>query len=79
MCNCCEQIPHIIKPGQGTMEKVMEKMTEFLYSRLLPRNLLKNFIRLILYDMQVSQQVPTADTDMEERDRRFKIRSEMCR
>ena len=74
-----EQIPHVIKPGQGAMEKATEtKMAEYLYSRLLPRNMLKSLIKIILYDMQVSQVVPNADTDMEERERRFHIRSKIC-
>ena len=74
-----EQIPHVIKPGQGAMEKAMEtKMTEYLYSRLLPRSMLKSLIKIILYDMQVSQVVPNADTDMEERERRFHIRRKIC-
>jgi hypothetical protein len=73
-----EQIPHVIKPGQGSMEEIMEKkMTEFLYSRLFPRSLLKSLIKLLLYDMQASSATPSADANLEQLKGRALVRQRM--
>ena len=73
-----EQLPHVIKPGQGSMEGVMEqKMVEYLYSRLFSRELLKCFVKLLLYDMQESLNVPGPEANLEDLKRRADIRQTM--
>ena len=73
-----EQLPHIIKPGQGSMEAVMEKkMVEYLYSRLFSRQLLKCFVKILLYDMKVSLDVPGPEDNIENMKQRANTRRKM--